>query len=82
MPQGGLQLTAKQPHLAPELSPIVGVLEDLPCPEQPLADVEPKLAELLLDGESFRVGGEVTTQVRPADLSTRQGQVAIGPPAI
>ena len=43
---------------------------------------EADLAELLLGGEPFSVSGEVSLEVSPAELTARQRQVRIGPPAI
>ena len=61
---------------------VAGVLEDLPGPEQLLADVQPRLAERLLAGEALGVGFEVAQQMRPADLAAADGQMRVGPPAI
>jgi len=58
------------------------VLEDLPRPEQSLADVQPELPEALLLGETFSVSGEVPGKMCPADLPARERQMAIGPPAV
>src|SRR5579863_9689286 len=65
-----------------ELSAIAGVLEDLPCPEQSLADVQPEFPEPFLVGETFSVSGEVPAKMCPADLPARERQMAIGPPAV
>jgi hypothetical protein len=78
----GLELSAQHPDLAFELLAVLGVREDLPCPEQALADVQAELSELFLDGEAFGVRGEIPAQVCPADLPARQRQMAIGPPAV
>lgn len=43
----------------------------LPGPEDALAQSETVLAELLLGGESLGVGLEVSSQVRPAELTAR-----------
>src|SRR5439155_25468307 len=54
-----------------QLAALVRVTEDLPGPEHALAQLEARLAELLLGDESFGVGGEVALEVRPAQLSGR-----------
>jgi hypothetical protein len=58
------------------------VLEDLPGPEQLLADAQARLAECLLGSEALGVRLEVTRQVRPTDLAAADGQMPVGPPAI
>jgi hypothetical protein len=47
-------------------------LEELPGPEDAFAEIEAVLAELLLGRESFGVRGEISLQVSPAELATRQ----------
>ena len=51
------------------LAPVLGVGEDLPLPEDALAQLEADLAELLLRGEPFGMGLKISPQVRPADLA-------------
>jgi hypothetical protein len=80
--QARFELALQQPHATLELLAVAGVLEDLPRPEQLLADGQAGLAELTLDAAAFGVEGEVALQVRPADLSLLDRQMAIGPPAI
>jgi hypothetical protein len=65
-----------------QLPAVTGVGEDLPRPEHPLAQLEPRLAELLLGGEPFCVRFEVSPQVRPAELTALKRQMRIGPPAV
>ena len=60
----------------------MSVSEDLPGPEDALAQLEAGLAELLLGGEPFGVRFEVAPQVRPAQLAAAERQVRICPPAI
>ncbi len=75
-------LALQRPDAALELRAVAGVLEDLPRPEQLVADSEAVLAELFVDAAAFGVEGEVALQVRPAHLASPGGQVAVGPPAI
>ena len=58
-----------------KLMAIVGVPEDLPCPEDALTEGKAGIAELLLGGEPFGVRGEVAPQVRPAELAAVKRQV-------
>jgi hypothetical protein len=46
-----------------ELGAVSGVLVDLPRPEQLVADVQARLAEFLLGGETVGVHGEVALQM-------------------
>ncbi|MCW3047303.1 MAG: hypothetical protein JWO74_1587 [Solirubrobacterales bacterium] len=55
---------------------------DLPGPEQLAADSQAGLAHLVLDPGALGVEREVALQVRPADLSSPDRQMAVGPPAI
>src|SRR6266516_922072 len=63
------QLSPKRSHLALQASSIAVLTEVIPRREQAPGYVEALLAELLLSGESFGVGGQVPDQVRPADLA-------------
>jgi hypothetical protein len=65
-----------------ELVALAGVLEDLPGPEQPLADSQAGFAKFLLDAAAFGVKGKVALRMRPADLPATDGKMAIGPSAI
>lgn len=65
-----------------ELAPIAGVSEDLPGPEDALAEGKSVLTELLLGCQAFRVGGEIALQMRPADLAAGKRQMRVGPPAV
>jgi hypothetical protein len=56
-------LVSQATHGASQLPPVVGVLEDLPGPEDALAQGEAVLAELPLGREAFGVGLEVALQV-------------------
>ena len=56
---GALQLANRVLQLAP----LTRVSEDLPRPEDALAQLEADLAEVLLRGEPFGVRGEVALQV-------------------
>jgi hypothetical protein len=52
-----------------QLAPLACVLKDLPRPEDLPAQLKTSLAELLLGGEAFSMGGEVALQVAPAQLA-------------
>ena len=65
-----------------ELAAITLVPVGVPGREQALCDRQAGLAELLLGGESFAVGGEVPQQVRPAELAPLGVEVVVGPPAV
>ena len=56
--------------------------EVIPSREETPGDVEARLAEALLGGEPFGVGGQVADQVRPAGLAALRIKAAVGPPAI
>src|SRR5207249_7565459 len=63
--QQRLELATQRPDAALELVALAGVLEDLPGPEQLLADLQGGLAELLVGGQALGVRFEVAPQVRP-----------------
>jgi hypothetical protein len=62
----GFQLAAQNSDLSFEFALVVGVLEDLPCPKQSLADMQPELSELFLVREAFGVRGEVSAAGAPS----------------
>ena len=78
----GLYVRCSAANRALQLAAVARVEEDLPRPEDALAQLEPDLAELLLGGEPFGVRLEVPPQVSPAELATGERQVRICPPAI
>ncbi len=65
-----------------ELCSLTGVLEGLPGPEDAFAESEAVLPELLLGREPFGMRLEPSTKMRPAELSSLERQMRIGPPAI
>lgn len=58
------------------------MLEDLPGPEDLLADAQSVLAELRVGAAALGVEGKIALQMRPTGLPTADGQMAVGPPAI
>lgn len=80
--QDRLEFVLQRSDAPLELCALTGVLEDLPRPEDLVADPEAVLAELLVGAAALGMKGEVALQVRPADLSSPDGQVAVGPPAV
>ncbi len=76
----GVALAATDREL--QIGPIACVLEDLPGPEDTLAESESVLTELLPRRQAFGVRGEIALEVSPAELAARERQVRVGPPAI
>jgi len=61
--EDGFQFAAQFADAALEVGAVAGVLVDLPCPEQLLADPQPVLTEFLFGREAVGVRGEVALQV-------------------
>jgi hypothetical protein len=70
----GLNSRCRARIVACELAAVVGVLVDLPGPEDALAQAQAVLAELFLGGHAFGVRFEVACEVRPAELAACSGR--------
>ncbi len=77
-----LELGLEWRDLFKEVGAIARLPVVVPGREQPSCEREAGLAELLLGGEPFAVGGEVPGQVRPAELALFGVEVVVGAPAI
>src|SRR5439155_17954408 len=80
--QDRFELALQLPDAALELGAVAGVRVDLPCPEQLVADAQASLPDLFVAAAALGVELKVALQMRPADLSSLDRQVVVGPPAI
>ena len=76
------ELPLERRDLALQAAAVAVGAEVIPGREQAPGYVEPLLAELLLGGEPFGVGGQIADQVRPAGLAALRIEATVGPPAI
>src|SRR6266542_1539318 len=76
------ELVLERGGLGLETGPVAVLLVDVPGGEEVVGDLEAVVAELFLVGHAFAVGGEVSDQVGPAELSLARVEVVVAAPAV